>query len=159
MNQDIYILIRLRKDQHATCFQINGKVFLVIRQKTWEVARYPYVEIESHATKLLKNKNNITSSAFWAYHEIHIYVIETTVGVISVAYMERQIDINSSNKRALKLIRELSNSIAGLSNSIKECSYWIGKLSNWIRELSIWIAEHSNSIRELQLQGSLYVYN
>ena len=80
-------------------------------------------------------------------------------------FSERQIDINSINKRALQLIRELSNSIAELSNSIEERSYWIGELSNF-RELSIWIAkvahqlnyrglylftirELSNSIREL----------
>ena len=34
--------------------------------------------------------------------------------------MERQTDINLNNKRALKLIRELSNSIEELSNFIKE---------------------------------------
>ena len=67
--------------------------------------------------------------------------------------MERKIDMNSINKRALQLFRELSNSVAELSNSIKERSYWIGELSNWIRELSIWIA--LNSIRELS--SSLYV--
>ena len=36
--------------------------------------------------------------------------------------MERQTDINLNNKRALKLIRELSNSIEELSNFIKEIS-------------------------------------
>ena len=51
--------------------------------------------------------------------------------------MERQIDINSINKRALQLIRELSNSIAEFFNSIRERSNWIGELSNWIMELSI----------------------
>ena len=34
--------------------------------------------------------------------------------------MERRNDINSINERALQLIRELSNSIAELFNSIKE---------------------------------------
>ena len=34
--------------------------------------------------------------------------------------MERQIDLNSINKRALQLIRELSNSITVLSNWIKD---------------------------------------
>ena len=54
--------------------------------------------------------------------------------------MERQIDIYSINERALKIIRELSNSIGELCNSIKECSYWIE--SSWI-----------------QLESSLNVYN
>ena len=65
--------------------------------------------------------------------------------------MERQVDINSINKRALQFIRELSISIAEISYSIKEHS-------NWIRELS------NSSLFELQgswiqLQSSLYVYN
>ena len=46
--------------------------------------------------------------------------------------MERQIDINSINSRALQLIRERFNSIAELSNAIKERSYWIEELSNSI---------------------------
>ena len=41
--------------------------------------------------------------------------------------MERQIDINSINNRALQLIRELFN--------------WIRELSNWIRDLFHWISE------------------
>ena len=45
--------------------------------------------------------------------------------------MERQVDIYSINERALKIIRELSNSIWELCNSIKECSYWIE--SSWIQ--------------------------
>ena len=36
--------------------------------------------------------------------------------------MERKIDINSINQRALQLIKELSNSIGELTNYIKERS-------------------------------------
>ena len=50
--------------------------------------------------------------------------------------MERQIDINSFNKIALQLIRELSNSIGELSNSIKERFNSIGEFPNSIRERS-----------------------
>ena len=44
--------------------------------------------------------------------------------------MERQIDINSINKRSLHLIRELSNSIGELSNSIGERSNSTKERSN-----------------------------
>ena len=43
-------------------------------------------------------------------------------------------------------LRQLSNWIRELSNSIKELSNWIKELSNSIRELSYWIGELSNSI-------------
>ena len=54
----------------------------------------------------------------------------------STSNMERQIDINSINKRVLQLIRKLSNSIAELSYSIRELSNSITELFNWIKELS-----------------------
>ena len=43
-------------------------------------------------------------------------------------------------------LRQLSNWIRELSNSIKELSNWIRELSNLIRELSNWIGELSNFI-------------
>ena len=48
--------------------------------------------------------------------------------------MERQIDINSIDQRALQLIKELSNKL---------------ELFNWIRELSNLIREHFNWKREI----------
>ena len=74
--------------------------------------------------------------------------------------MESQIDINSINKRALQLIRELLKLTRELFNWIRELSNWIRELSNWIRELSNWISEllielESSVIHHLHLDSSL----
>ena len=45
-------------------------------------------------------------------------------------HMERQTDIYLNNKRALQLIRELSNSNEELSYLIKERSSWLREFSN-----------------------------
>ena len=63
--------------------------------------------------------------------------------------IERQIDINSINQRALQLIRGLSNWIGELSDSIAELFNSIREHCNWIREISVWILELSDSIKEL----------
>ena len=55
------------------------------------------------------------------------------------------------NKRALQLIRELSNSNKERSNWIEELSNWIRERSDSIPELSNTTRELSNSIRELSL--------
>ena len=123
-----------------------GKLSIIELESSIIQIESSLIQLEHFLNKLESCTIEFESSLInWVYVKLAFHTHHMT--------MERQIDINSINWRAILLIRELFSWIRQLCNT----QYAIRELSNCIKELSNWIESSSieSESSQIELECSL----